>query len=277
MLELFRAVFAPPRDLILLVAAGWAGLALTDKRAKQSPIGEKAMDTLVSAMVLAFLAGGRLLYAAAHLSAFSSSPASLLSLNVGLFDPWAGLATAAIAAAVVIQRKQLPPWQTLDLLAPFLAALGVGLALSHLASGDAFGRQTGMPWSISLWGAERHPTQIYELLAGMAALGAVWLYGSRNRLPGRIFLLWVALAAGSRLIIEGFRGDSTLVFGGLRLAQIVAWVVLGAALVGMEVLQQREARAASETLDDGNATDDPTSAPPLNKRRRVVPRKNNAP
>ncbi len=235
MFELFRAVFASPRDLILVIAAGWAGLALADQRAKQTSIGEKAIDTLVGAMALAFLLGGRLLYAVEHSSAFVSSPASLISLNTGLFDTWAGMASAAVVAVIVMQRKRLPAWEALDLLTPFLAALGIGLALSHLATGAAFGKETNVPWAITLWGAQRHPTQIYELISAAAILGIVWYSGARNALPGKTFLLWLALAAASRLVIEGFRGDSTLVLGGLRLAEIIAWLVLAAALLALEL------------------------------------------
>ncbi len=274
MLELFRAVFAPPRDLILLIAAGWAGLALTDKRAKQTPIGEKAIDTLVGGMILAFLIGGRVLYAAEHLSAFVSSPASLISLNVQLFDVWAGVGSAGVMSAIVVQRKRLPVWQTLDLLAPFLSALGIGLALSHLASGAAFGRVTDVPWAINLWGAERHPTQVYELLAAAATLGIVWYYGARSRRGGQTFLLFVALAAGSRLLIEGFRGDSTLILGGIRLAQIIAWIVLAAALMGMEALMRARQHEAPVTP----VSDERLSFPPsADKKRGAVPGKDNAP
>jgi prolipoprotein diacylglyceryltransferase len=235
MLDLFRAVFAPPRDLILLFAAGWMGLTLAGRRARRWDGDEKALDTLTSAIILAFVVGGRLLFASEHLSAFVQSPLSLISLNTSLFDVWAALACSAIAGAVVIQRKQLSAGHALDLLTPLFAALAIGLSLSHLASGAAFGKEASVPWAIVLWGAARHPTQIYELLAATAALAFIW-FGGNGRQPGKVFLLWVALSAASRLFIEGYRGDSTLVFGGLRLAQIIAWLVLAMALGCMEVL-----------------------------------------
>ncbi len=276
MLELFRAVFATPRDLILIVAAGWVGLALADRRAKQTAIGEKAVDSLTFAMVVTFVLGGRLLYAVEHISAFVSSPASILSLNIGLFDLWGALASAAVAAAVVMQRRHLPVWQVLDLLAPFLAALSVGLALSHIATGAAFGRETNVPWAIDLWGAQRHPTQVYELLAGLVILGIVWFYGRRGTLPGKTFLLWLAAAAGSRLVIEGFRGESTLVFGGLRLAQIIAWVVLAAALAGLEFIQGTTEIAGRAAVERAATEEAVMDAAPAGRRRRAAPGKDSA-
>jgi prolipoprotein diacylglyceryltransferase len=252
MLSLFRAIFAPPRDLILVLLAAWIGLALADRRARKTPIGEKAFDVLVFVMLAAFALGGQLLAFAAHWAAFSSSPASILSLNKDLFDLWGGMASAAIAAAVVIQRKRLPAWQALDLLSVLLAALSVGLALSHLASGAAFGRTTDLPWAIQLWGARRHPTQVYELVAGLITFAAIWFWNAGVQ-PGRRFLWWLALTALGRLVIEGFRGDSTLLLGGVRLAQVVAWIVLAGALAVLELLQARgrkepDAQFASPSL-----------------------------
>src|SRR5512147_901737 len=102
MLNILRGVFAPPRDLILLLVAAWIGLALSDRRARQSTVGEKTFDSLVLVMLAAFALGGQLLFFAGHWAAASSNPASLFSLNRDQFDVWGGVASAAIAAAVVM-------------------------------------------------------------------------------------------------------------------------------------------------------------------------------
>jgi phosphatidylglycerol---prolipoprotein diacylglyceryl transferase len=257
MLSLFRAVFAPPRDLILLFAAGWLGLTLAGRRARRTGGDEKTLDTLSSVMILAFVVGGRLLFAASHLPAFIQSPFSLVSLNTSLFDPWGALACAAVTAAVVIQRKHMQAWHALDMLTPFFAALAVGLSLSHLASGAAFGSEANPPWAIDLWGASRHPTQIYEFLAATAALAVIWFWRGRGP-AGMIFLVWVALAAASRLFIEAYRGESTLVFGALRLAQILAWLVLAGALGCMELVQRKTnaGNAAAQPKQMGTVPDE---------------------
>ncbi|HQU35483.1 MAG TPA: hypothetical protein PLR65_02745, partial [Anaerolineales bacterium] len=44
--------------------------------------------------------------------------------------------------------------------------------------------------------------------------------------PGVLFLNFTALTAGARLFLEAFRADSTLILGGVRLAQVVAWLAL---------------------------------------------------
>ncbi len=273
MLDLFRQIFAPPRDLILLVAAGWLGIALAEKRARQHAANEKALDGLIAWISIAFVLGGRLLFLLSHMQAFLSSLLSLFSLNVGLFDQWGGLACAAIVLAILLQRKHLPAWQTLDLLTPFFACIAIGVGLSHLASGAAFGRETSVPWAINLWGALRHPTEIYETLAATLALAIIWFRHSGAR-PGTTFLLWVALEAASRVLIEGFRGDSTLIFGGLRVAQIIAWVILAAALIGLELLPRPAILQQAPALPV--EPDAAPMSPPEPKQKRTAPRKSSA-
>lgn len=65
----------------------------------------------------------------------------------------------------------------------------------------------------------------------------VWrLARGRSPFDGFGFLLVLALTAAARLLLEGFRGDSWLVLGGLRGAQLVALALLLAALA---LLRQR--------------------------------------
>ena len=110
-------------------------------------------------------------------------------------------------------------------------------SLSHLAAGTAFGSPTILPWGIDLWNATRHPTQIYELLASLLTFSLLW-FPKRDLRPGILFLSFTAWTAGWRLFLEAFRGDSILVFGEFRLAQVVAWMMLAAVLFASESLRR---------------------------------------
>jgi phosphatidylglycerol:prolipoprotein diacylglycerol transferase len=237
MLTLFRSFFAPPRHLILLVAALWIGLALAEKRSERHNISKDALNNIVYYSLFGYILGGRLLYALSNLPAFIQSPLSLFSLNLDLFDPLAGLATVFLVGLVYGSRQKLPLWSTLDALTPLFAAIAIGLSLSHLAAGTAFGSPTDLPWGINLWNATRHPSQIYELIASLLIFGWIWLRKADAH-PGILFLTFTALTAGERLFLEAFRGDSTLVLGRLRLAQVIAWTVLAAALFVIESLHR---------------------------------------
>ena len=239
MIELFRSLFAPPRHLILLLVAMWIGLALAEKRSARHGISSDALNNIVFYSIIGYIIGGRVFFAVSHLAAFTKSPLSLFSINVDLFDPLGALVVALLVGFIFGYRQKLPLWGTLDALTPFFATLAVGLSLSHLAAGTAFGSPTTLPWGMDLWNATRHPSQVYELLASLLTFSLLW-FPKRTLRPGMLFLTFAALTAGSRLILEAFRGDSTLVFGEYRLAQVVAWVALAAVLFLGESIQRAQ-------------------------------------
>ena len=239
MLNLFRSLFAPPRHPILVLAALWLGLTLAEKRASRHGISKEALSNLVYYSILGYILGGRLLFVLEHLQVFLMSPLSVVSPNLDLFDPIGALVTAVLVGLIYGQRQKLPLWSALDALTPLLATLAVGLHLSHLAAGTAFGSPTSLPWAMELWNETRHPTQLYELMASLLILAYLW-FRKPGSFPGSDFLWFTALTAGSRLLFETYRGDSTLILDGLRSAQVIAWLVLAAAIVASEILRARE-------------------------------------
>ena len=236
MITIFRSLFAPPRHLILFLPALWLGLSLSEKRADRYHISKDMLNNIVLYGMLGYLLGGRLLFVVANISAFMKSPLSLFSINLDLFDPVGGFVTALLVGFGYGQRRKLPLWSTLDVLTPLFAMSAIGLALVHLAAGTAFGSLTSLPWGIDLWNAARHPTQIYELILSVLVFGFIWF---RKTSPpvGSDFLWFLALTAGARLFLEAFRGDSELIFGGVRLAQVLAWIVLALTLLVSEALR----------------------------------------
>ena len=239
MIESFRSLFAPPRHFILLVIAMWVGLSLAEKRAEKHGISKEQINNLSFYTLIGYIVGGRVLFALANLSAFGQSPLSIFSPNPDLFDPASALATAVLVGFIYGQRQKLSLWKTLDAVTPLFAIILIGLSLSHLAAGTAFGSPTNFPWGIDLWNAMRHPTQIYELIASLLIFA--WLYFKKtDSPPGISFLTFTALTAGSRLFLEAFHGDSALVFGELRLAQISTWLILAVALMASESIRHKE-------------------------------------
>lgn len=235
MIDIFRAFFAPPRNLILLIAALWIGLAFAEKRSEQYDISKERLNNLVFYSLFGYLIGGRTLFALTNYSAFVGSPLSLFSLNIDLFDSFGGIVTGILTGIVYGKRQNFSFWNALDALAPIFAFLAIGIHLSHFAAGTAFGSPTSLPWGIDLWGATRHPTQIYELVASLAIFGLIWFRKS-ELFPGALFLYFTALSAGARLFLETFRGDSALILDGFRQEQIVAWLTLAATLIAYDRL-----------------------------------------
>ncbi len=229
MLVLFRNLFAPPRDLILVVVSLWIGLWLAERHSRRGAFSSDDINNLTLYPLLSYLLAGRLLFALENWNAFSQNLTSLLSLNLELFDPLGGAVVALIAAWAYSQRHKLTLWSTLDALTPIFATLAVGLGLAHLASGSGFGIIADLPWEMELWGATRHPSQVYEIIAAAITLGLL-LFQKPNHRPGVQFLFFIALTSGYHVFLQAFRGDSILVTGGLRLEQLTALFVLALSL-----------------------------------------------
>ena len=226
---------------LMLLLGLWLGLSLAERTAHLWGVSGSTLYSLAFVMLIAGVAGARLAYLVRFPTAFASDPFSIVSLNPGLLDIWGGLAAALLVGLIYGQRKGLALWPTLDSLTPALAVLSVAIGLSHLASGAAFGRTTELPWGIELWAARRHPSQIYETLVAGLILAAFWPTRKiwREKPSGMYFLSFVASSALARLFLEAFRGDSLILAGGLRVVQIVAWIILAASLWGRYRLQKK--------------------------------------
>ena len=225
--------------LFLLISL-WVGITLAEKSAKTYKLSADTLSNLIMIALVSGVLGGRIAYIAQNPETFAGNLGSMVSLNLGLFDMTGALAAALLGALIYGQRKGLPLLPTLDALVPFFGMLAIGLALSNFASGNAFGMETDLPWAINLWGTTRHPSQIYELIAAFVTLNLLYP-PKRNAQPqaGVSFATFVAVTAGYRLFIEAFRGDSTLIFGNLRAAQVMMFIVLAIALWGLDKLKSK--------------------------------------
>jgi phosphatidylglycerol---prolipoprotein diacylglyceryl transferase len=235
---------------LLLLAGVWLGLWLAEKnslrlaqeraRPGQPPSpSPDAVYSLAFVGLLAGLLGARLAYAARFLGAYLADPLALLSLSPATLAPVEGALIGVLAAWVYGVRRSLGLWPTLDALAPFAAVMAAAIAAANLASGDGYGAPTTVPWRIYLWDDFRHPSQMYELAAALGVL-SIWLWWSRKygpaAPPGRALVLVIVLLAAARVFLEAFRGDSMLLAGGLRLAQVVGLAIVAAGLVAWRAL-----------------------------------------
>ena len=228
---------------LLLLAGVWIATVVIERAAPRFKVSPALVNNMIFYALIAGLLGARLGYVLQYLDAYSGDPLGIVALNPNTLSLPEGLLTGGLVAFVYGQRKGLPLWSTLDAITPGLAVFMLALGLAHLSSGDAFGAPTNVPWAIRLWGADRHPSQIYEVLAAAGILILVLRSQEDRPAAGVHVLSFMALSAGARLILEAFRGDSVLILGSLRQAQLVSLVMLLAALAGM----YRLLRATEET------------------------------
>ncbi|HEY58824.1 MAG TPA: prolipoprotein diacylglyceryl transferase [Anaerolineae bacterium] len=231
----------------------YLGLTWADRRAPRLGLTPNHLDNLTVGGLIVGVVTARLGYILGHLGAFPTLK-NWLALDPALLDPWMAGVGVFVFVAAYLQRHQLTWGAVLDALAPLMVSLALTSALASLAAGTAFGLPTNLPWGIRLAdGVKRHPTQVYVFLGyGLLALD-LWGWG-RGRgwvlapgVPGALFWRTVAGLAGWRLFVEAWRGDSVLVLGGLRQAQVAAWLVLAVSLAVLTGLERKaRAREAAE-------------------------------
>lgn len=231
---------------LFLLAGVWLGSIMAERAAKRHDVSPDVITNLVFYSLIAGLIGARLGYALQFLSIYLERPLGLFSLNPSTLSLPEGLLAGGLMALVYGQRRELRLWSALDVLTPGLAVFAIALGFAHLASGDAFGAPTTLPWGIQLFGARRHPTQVYEIVLAALILLAVLRASKHSLFPGFTFFLWMGLASASALLVSGFRGDSVVVFEMLRRSQLIALLLLLAAMISAHF------RARSEMLNEAS-------------------------
>jgi phosphatidylglycerol:prolipoprotein diacylglycerol transferase len=108
-----------------------------------------------------------------------------------------------------------------------LASIGL------LLSGEAFGIPTDLPWGIALFGATRHPTQLYLVLAALLSFGVLRRMASRQPQRGALTAVYLSLQGMTLLLVEALRADSLLLPAGVRAGQVFGLVLVLLALLWM--------------------------------------------
>ena len=220
------------RPLLLLIAL-WAFMEIGAREAHRRGLdGDHVYDAVLYGLVASALAG-RVAHVLLYWSAYRSDPVQILSLNPNALVTSVVIAVALVIIAAYLWHYRLPVARLADALAP---ALLVGLVLMSIAdfmSGRAYGVPADLPWAISLWGARRHPTQVYQLLATLAVLVFIWRARARSWPDGSLALWgWLGISA-SWLFVDAFRAGSALLPGGFRAAQMID---LGGMLLALGLL-----------------------------------------
>ena len=232
---------------LLLLVGFWIGTLIAERETARYKLDPGLISNMIFIALAAGIVGARLGYAFKYIDLYLSEPLNLLALNPNTLSTMEGIAVGLIAAMIYAQRKGLSLLATLDTLALGAAVFAIFVALAHLSSGDAFGAATTAPWAIELWGADRHPSQIYELLFAVGVTLVILKVRKTRSFSGFIFTLFVALAAISRLFLEGFRGDSSIVFGSIRSAQLIGFVVMILAMIALHLLSRNNVKGKAQT------------------------------
>lgn len=105
-------------------------------------------------------------------------------------------------------------------------AQGIG-RIGCFFAGCCYGAPWDGPWAVSMAGAHRHPTQLYEAAADLGLAALLWSLRERPWPEGHLFKRALVGYALIRFALEPLRGDPVQVWGPLTAVQ---WVCLASAL-----------------------------------------------
>ncbi len=216
---------------LMLALAVIAASFLAAREAGRRGLVQADIYDLAFWVVLWGILGARVFYVFLYLDHYLQFPLEILMLQKGGLA-WQGSLLAGTAAGVVfIRRKKLPLVPLMDMVAPFIA-LGQSIGrIGCLLNGCCYGKAVAWGLYFPVWGARLHPTQVYMSLGDLAVFLILRALQERGGQPaGRLFILYLALSSLERFVVEFFRADTLVLWGGLTLFQYTCAAFIAAAL-----------------------------------------------
>ncbi|HEV8306725.1 MAG TPA: prolipoprotein diacylglyceryl transferase [Methylomirabilota bacterium] len=239
---------------VLIASAMALGLWLASREATRR--GEQADELLKAAefALVGGLIGARFYYVLFNLDYYQTQPWwRIFAVWEGGLAIHGGMIGGLLAGGGYVWSRGLPLLRYLDIVAPYLA-LGQAIGRwGNFFNEEAFGRPTGLPWKLYISESHRppefvdaeyfHPTFLYESLWNLGVFLVLVLALRRRfeRAPGALFFGYLGLYSLGRFWIEGLRTDS-LMFGSLRVAQLMSVIAVLAAAAIVPLLLRRHPR-----------------------------------
>jgi len=212
-------------------------------------------------IVVASIAGARLLHVVANWSYYKANPSQILAVWQGGLSSFGGLLFGIPVGVVLARRRcpELPSVRALDLVSPVLmAAWGVGRLLGPQLMVAGGGRQTTAWWGLRYAGeaGKRVPVPLIQAFDSFVIFAILILieHYIRNRPVGFVLAATAALWGLARFFEENvFLRQNDHV--GSWLVQGAGLILFAAGVVAMAVLWRRhrpDPGVEEETGDDGD-------------------------
>ena len=227
----------------MMIALGVvAAVSLAGRRLAKSGAGTRDdMSSIATWAVIGGIVGARLYHVVTNWSAFSGDLGRIPMIWKGGLGIPGGLLGGVLCGSYGARRRGVPIPELLTAAAPAVPlAQSIG-RWGNWWNQELFGRATTLPWALRISddklpagypsGTTFHPTFLYESLWNLALCLLLIQLDRRMWLrPGRLFAVYLAGYFSGRFWIEGLRIDPAHVFGGLRLNQWVAAMVVVASV-----------------------------------------------
>jgi phosphatidylglycerol:prolipoprotein diacylglycerol transferase len=265
---------------LLIAVAVLLGLMLATRLGRQRGIEPAMIADLLPILVLAAVIGARLYYVLFEWRQYQLNWLDALAIWRGGIAIHGALLGGSLAVILYCRWRKLAFWNLLDVLVPSVA-LGQAIGRwGNFFNSEAFGLPTELPWKLTIPFANRpiqfldqttfHPTFLYESLWNLGVVVLLLVLFQRGlkgqlKLPaGALSCVYLLSYSTGRLWIEGLRidplclaGTPPFCDGGLRMAQLVSLVLMGAAGFGLYWLYVRQ-----RALPDPSGISLPSSGSP---------------
>ena len=224
---------------VMLAVAVMVCTFLLSRDARALGISSEKIFDFVFWVVLSGIAGARLFFILLNFNYFVNNPWEVVMIQKGGLAWQGSLILGTIAALVYIRKQRLPPASFLDIVAPY-AALGQAIGrVGCFLNGCCYGKP--LVWGIffPVHQTKLHPTQLYDSLGLLLIFFVLKKYQRLNKIPGRVFILYLILASLQRFIIEFFRADHEILLFGLSIFQVICLVLVFAAIAAYLVVVRK--------------------------------------
>lgn len=232
----------------LIATAVLIGLLLAQKLGEYRNIEADLVADLVIWLVIGGIPAARIYYVLFEWQNYAQHPQDIFAIWRGGIAIHGAIIGGAIAAFIFAKLNQQSFLELADIVAPSLI-LGQAMGRwGNFFNSEAFGTPTNLPWKLYIPPTNRpleylnfdyfHPTFLYESIWNILVFTLLiylffWGVKHKNKLKtGTIAFVYLIAYSLGRVWIEAFRTDS-LMFGSLRIAQLVSLGAIALGLTGL--------------------------------------------
>lgn len=226
--------FAIPSKPFVTLIGIYLALFLLERHAAKENDDPAQLYTIGTNSVIAGFIGARALFVAQNWAGFQNNLLGIVWPITTGYHLIFGISTFFLALYLLALRHDRPLLPLLARFTPFFLSMLATFSLADWLGGPGFGSPT------SILGLTSHPIWLYEL--STFGLASLFFYFGRehSRRPAFRFLMTTAIVAGGLLLVIPFRGNSWILAGRWYGWQLVALVVLSAALSTLTYLTPAE-------------------------------------
>ena len=226
-----RPLFIPLHTYGLLIATAFlVGLYLAGRGAKRAGLDQEKVMDLTFWILIAGMAGSRLLFILVNWDDYARDPISVLYFWKGGLVFYGGFIGAALVSYFYMRRHGMPFFAYADVLIPSLSlghaigrlgcfaagccwggACDAHFALAARFPPEALAYQSQLAQHLISAGSATtlpiYPTQLYESLGELGIFLLLTLWRTRKKFNGELLALYLVLYAPLRSLVEAFRGD----------------------------------------------------------------------